>query len=62
MKTLKIDVYTKKLTTESFSKLLLFAQLQEIKSLHELSDGLFDDQLQKEIELDSISISQLHGA
>lgn len=59
VKTLKLDVYTKKLTTESFLKLLLFAQLQEVESLHALSDCLFDDQLQKAIDLDSISISQL---
>ena len=59
VKTMKLDYYTKKLTTESFLKLLLFAQLQEIESLHALSDSLFDDQLQKGIDLDSISISQL---
>ena len=59
VKTLKLDFYTKKLTTESFLKLFLFAQLQEIESLHALSDSLFNDQLQKEINLDSISISQL---
>ena len=55
---MKLDYYTKKLTTESFLK-LLFAQLEEIESLHALADCLFDDQLQKEINLDSISISQL---
>jgi len=59
VKTLKLDFYTKKLTTESFLKLFLFAQLQEIESLHALSDSLFNVQLQKEINLDSISISQL---
>ena len=59
VKTLKLDYYTKKLTTESFLKLLLFAQLEEIESLHALGDCLFDDQLQKGIDLDSISISQL---
>lgn len=59
VKTMKLDYYTKKLTTESFLKLLLFAQLQEIESLHALGDCLFDDQLQKGINLDSISISQL---
>ncbi|KZB89917.1 hypothetical protein A2U94_18875 [Bacillus sp. VT 712] len=59
VKTLKVDYYTKKLKTDSFLKLLLFAQLQEVESLHELSDCLFDDQLQKGIDLDSISISQL---
>ena len=59
VKTLKLDYYTKNLKTDSFLKLLLFAQLQEVESLHELSDCLFDDQLQKGIDLDSISISQL---
>jgi putative transposase len=59
VKTMKLDYYTKKLTTESFLKLLLFAQLEEVESLHALSDCLFDDQLQKGIDLDSISISQL---
>lgn len=59
VKTMKLDYYTKKLTTESFLKLLLFAQLQEIESLHELNACLFDDQLQREVDLDSISISQL---
>ena len=59
VKTMKLDYYTKKLTTESFLKLLLFAQLEEIESLHALGDCLFNDQLQKGIDLDSISISQL---
>ncbi|NMF01556.1 IS4 family transposase [Aneurinibacillus aneurinilyticus] len=59
VKTLKLDYYTKKVTTESFLKLLLFAQLQEIESLHALGDCLFDDQLQKSIDLDSIRVSQL---
>ena len=59
MKTLKLDYYTKKLATESFLKLLLFAQLQEVESLHARGDCLFDDQLQKGIDLDSISISQM---
>ncbi|MDQ0221021.1 putative transposase [Peribacillus cavernae] len=59
VKTMKLDYYTKKLTTESLLKLLLFAQLQEIESLHALGDCLFDDQLQKGTDLDSISISQL---
>src|SRR5699024_12083490 len=59
VKTLNLDYYTKKLTTESFLKLLLFAQLNEIESLHALSDSLFDDQLQKAVDLESISISHL---
>ncbi len=59
VKTQKLDYYTKKLTTESFLKLLLFAQLQEVESLHALGHCLFDDQLQKGIDLESISVSQL---
>ena len=59
VKTMKLHHYTKKLTTDSFLKLLLFAQLQEVESLHALGDCLFDDQLQQGIDLDSISISQL---
>ncbi|MFC9323684.1 DUF4372 domain-containing protein, partial [Bacillus subtilis] len=59
VKTLKLDYYMKKLTTESFLKLLLFAQLVEIESLHALGDSLFDDHLQNGVDLDSISISQL---
>ena len=59
VKTLKLDYYTKKLMTESFLKLLLFSQLEEVESLHALSDCLFNDQLQNEIDLNSISVSQL---
>lgn len=59
VKTMKLDYYTKKLTTKSFLKLLLFAQLHETESLHALSDCLFNDQLQKSANLDSISVSQL---
>ncbi|PLR80284.1 IS4 family transposase [Bacillus sp. V33-4] len=59
VKTMKLDYYTKKLTTHSFLKLLLFAQLHETESLHALSDCLIDDQLQEGTALDSISVSQL---
>ncbi|MBK3495585.1 DUF4372 domain-containing protein, partial [Viridibacillus sp. YIM B01967] len=59
VKTMKLDAYTKKLTTDSFLKLLLFAQLHETESLHACSDCLFDDQPQEGTNLDSISVSQL---
>lgn len=36
VKTMKLDHYTKKLKNESFLKLLLFAQLKEVESLHAL--------------------------
>jgi IS4 transposase len=59
VKAMKLDHYTKKFTTESFLKLLLFSQLHETESLHALSDCLFDDDLQFGTNLDSISVSQL---
>lgn len=59
VKTMKLDYYTKKLMTESFLKLLLYAQLEEVESLHELNARLFNNDLQKKVGLDSISVSQL---
>lgn len=59
VKTMKLDYYTKKFTTDSFLKLLLFAQLNETESLHALADCLFDENLQDGTNLESISISQL---
>src|SRR5690625_4415073 len=44
---LKQDYYTKKLTTESFLKIMLFAQLHETESLHAISDALLDEDFQK---------------
>ncbi|WP_028977408.1 IS4 family transposase [Sporolactobacillus terrae] len=56
---LKQDYYTKKLTTEAYIKLLLFAQLHECQSLEEMSDALLDEDLQKALGFESISASQL---
>ncbi len=61
VKALKLDFYTKKLTTESFLKLLLYAQLEEVESLHALSDCLFDDQLQKGLPLIRSVFLSFHG-
>jgi len=55
---LKQDYYTKKLTTESFLKIMLFAQLHETESLYAISDALLDDDLQKIVGFESISASQ----
>ncbi|MFV0330158.1 MAG: IS4 family transposase [Dysgonomonas sp.] len=55
----QLDYYTKKLNMESFFKLLLFAQLHEIKSLRELSDTLLAEELQSTLGFESISFSQL---
>lgn len=59
VKLLNQDYYTKKLTTEAYLKLMLFAQLHESESLHAMSDALLDDNLQKALGFDSISASQL---
>src|SRR5690625_7785048 len=55
----KQDYYTKKLTTESYIKLMLLAQLQGFESLEAMSDALIDDGLQKVLGFESISKSQL---
>ena len=56
---LKQDYYTKKLTTEAFLKIMLFAQLHETESLHAISDALLDEDFQKAVGFNSISASQL---
>src|SRR5690625_3733998 len=56
---LKQDYYTKKLTTESFLKIMFFAQLHETESLHAISEALLDEDFQKAVGFDSISTSQL---
>lgn len=59
VKELQQDSYTKKLKTEAYIKLLLFAQLHETESLHEMSDALIDEDLQKTLGFEAISASQL---
>ncbi|UJL48286.1 IS4 family transposase [Virgibacillus sp. NKC19-16] len=56
---LRLDDYTKKLTTKAYIKILLFAQLHETDSLEAMSDALLDDDFQKALGFDSISASQL---
>ena len=56
---LKQDYYTKKLTTEAYIKILLFAQLHETESLEAMSDALLDEDFQKALGFESISASQL---
>lgn len=55
----KQDYYTKKLTTEAFIKLFLYAQLHETESLHAMSDALLNEDLQNTLGFDAISASQL---
>lgn len=57
---LKLDKYTKKLDTLKLTKLLVFAQLDQLDSLADISLELrTNEQLQQEVELESISASQL---
>lgn len=53
------DYYTKKLTTEAYLKIMLFAQLHETESLHAISDALLDEDFQQALGFQSISASQL---
>ncbi|MGM8365739.1 DUF4372 domain-containing protein, partial [Virgibacillus sp. W0181] len=55
----KQDHYTKKLTTASYIKMMLLAQLHETESLHAMSDALLNGELQQELGFASISASQL---
>src|SRR5690625_1729979 len=56
---LRQDYYTKKLTTEAYLKIMLFAQLHETESLHAISDALLDEGFQQALGFESISASQL---
>lgn len=55
----QLNYYTKKLHIDSFLKLFLFAQLNEIESLRAVNETLFSDELQQVTNLESISFSQL---
>lgn len=60
IESLKLDKYTKKLDSIKFTKLLVFAQLDELESLADISLELrTNEALQNEIGLASISDSQL---
>ncbi|MTW88392.1 IS4 family transposase [Virgibacillus dakarensis] len=59
VKNLKQDSYTKKLTTEAYIKLMLYAQVHETEGLQALSDALLDTDFQKAVGFESISASQL---
>lgn len=60
IESLKLDKYTKKLDCVKFTKLLVFAQLNELDSLADISLELrTNEALQEEIGLASISDSQL---
>jgi putative transposase len=59
VETMQYNRYTKKLTMDSFLKLMLLAQLEQSDSLHDLHDALLDDNVQKVVKFKSISVSQL---
>lgn len=59
VETMQYNRYTKKLTMDSFLKLMLLAQLEQSDSLYDLREALLEDNVQKELKFKSISVSQL---
>src|SRR5699024_839835 len=55
----QLEHNTKKLIMNTRVALLLHAQLHETESLQAISDGLFSEELQQSLGLNSISTSQL---
>lgn len=56
---LEVDKYVKKLTAFKFIILLVFAQLEQLTCLREISNSLCNSEFSKAIKLDSISFSQV---
>jgi len=56
---LEVDKYVKKLTAAKFIILMVYAQLGQLKSLREISDSLYNQDLSRAVKLNSISFSQL---
>ncbi len=54
VKTMQYNRYTKKLTMDSFLKLMLFAQVKQSDSLYDLRDALIDDDFQQGVNIESI--------
>jgi hypothetical protein len=54
-----VDKYVKKLTTLKFIQLMVYAQLEQLQGLRDISNALNDDKFSEKIELDSISASQI---
>ena len=56
---LEVDKYVKKLTAFKFIILMVFAQLEQLTCLREISNSLNNKIFSKMIKLDSISFSQI---
>jgi len=56
---MEADRYVKKMTTLQFIELMMTAQLNKESSLRDISSSLSNEALKKEINLDSISASQI---
>jgi hypothetical protein len=56
---LEVDKYVKKLTAFKFIILMVFAQLEQLTCLREISNSLCNKEFSKMIKLDSISFSQI---
>ncbi len=59
LKDREVDKYVKKFTALKFILLMSFAQLNQLKSLRDISNYLNDEQLAEAIALSSISASQI---
>ena len=56
---LEVDKYVKKLTALKFIILMVFAQVEQLTCLREISGSLSNNEFSKRIRLKSISFSQL---
>ena len=56
---LEVDKYVKKLTAFKFIILMVFAQLEQLTCLREISNSLCNKEFSKMIKIDSISFSQI---
>lgn len=57
VETMHYNRYTKKLTMDAFLKLMLLAQVEQSDSLYDIQTKLLNDDLQREVDFDSINIS-----
>jgi len=56
---LKVDKYSKKLSTEQLIILIIYAQLEQYGGLRDISNSLNENQFSRAINLDSFSASQI---
>ncbi len=59
LKKLEVDKYVKKLTAFKFIMLIIFSQLEQLKSLREISNSLNNKEFSVAVKLNTISYSQV---